>query len=306
MSKDITSNQIISIVGTTASGKTALALEIATANLHASRYQQVQLLSADSRQVYRGLEILTGADIPAGWTKQQSASLNRPCFHSPDGRLTLHGVSLIEPHQDWSVAHFVALYQQLRKQLNSDQQLIIVGGSGTYQKQLQGEFASLHVPPDPQLRSQLEQLSVSQLQQQLQTLSPARFRAMNNSDAHNPRRLVRAIEVERGGALAEPAPPPTTPVPTIRLAPPTDLAAKIEQRVRDRLPGALREIQALLTKYQLDPKQLPSWQSLSGTGIKPLLALLAGELDQTQCVAAWTKEELAYAKRQQLYLNKHI
>jgi tRNA A37 N6-isopentenylltransferase MiaA len=133
---------------------------------------------------------------------------------------------------------------------------------------------------------------------------------MNNSDAHNPRRLIRAIEI----AHAQQADPTllndrsdTVQVPLIYLQSDEALRERaIRERVAARFPLALQEIQALLSKYQLNLKELPNWQSLSSTGIKALVAYLRGEIDQSTCLENWAKQEIRYAKTQQLYTDKHV
>lgn len=310
MSQDIIQNQIISIVGATASGKTDRALTIARENIEHGVFKKVHLLSADSRQVYQGLEILTGADIPAAWKRTRDDRFPLDFFLSPDATMTLHGVSIIEANQEWSVAHFAKLYQHLRQQLDEQEQLIVVGGSGSYQKQLQGEFDSLGIPPNPSLRETLNPLSVDELQERLRTLNPTRLEQMNHSDVHNPRRLIRAIEI----AHAQQADPTllndrvdAAQVPIIYLQ--SDEAVReraIRERVAMRFPLAVREIQALLSKYQLDLKELPNWQSLSSTGVSELVAYLRAGIDQSTCLENWAKQEIRYAKTQQLYTDKHV
>jgi len=133
---------------------------------------------------------------------------------------------------------------------------------------------------------------------------------MNHSDVHNPRRLIRAIEI----AHARQADPAllndrvgAAQVPLIYLQ--SDEAVReraIRERVAVRFPLAVQEIQALLSKYQLDLKELPNWQSLSSTGVSELVAYLRAEIDQSTCLANWAKQEIQYAKTQDLYAKKHV
>ena len=96
---------LISIYGPTAVGKTNFALKLAyqvlgqkNERLGGINFKGVDIISADSRQIYRGLEVLTGADIPEGFEQKNQ-------YFEKD-KVRIHGVSIIELHEEWSVAHF--------------------------------------------------------------------------------------------------------------------------------------------------------------------------------------------------------
>ena len=299
-SKDIKSNQIISIVGATATGKTALALELAAALLEQKIFKQVHLLSADSRQVYVGLENLTGADVTPNFVASKSANFSHPFFQNQDQNIFLHGVSIIEPNQEWSAAHFRQLFQEIASQLSEKALLVVVGGTGFYQKQLATPAASLGVPQNQTLRQKLETLSAAQLQIQLQLIDPNKLTAMNNSDRHNPRRLVRAIELS-DIKQSTPAPTKTAnphhPIFYLQIDK-LEREAKIKARVEQRFAAAHQEVASLLQQ------KTTSSLAATSTGFHELTQLIRGETDRTTCQKLWQLAEIQYAKRQDTWWKK--
>jgi tRNA dimethylallyltransferase len=156
------------IVGSTSTGKTKLALQI-------SKAIPSMLISADSRQVYIGMDIGTGKDKPKDGTP--IALLDQ-----------------VRPNEDWSVAHFEQEAKRLAKKAWSEGKLpIFVGGTGLYLQELVEQYETVSVPQNTQLRALLEKQTTQDLQKMLYTADPDRLSSMNNSDKNNPRRLIRAI-----------------------------------------------------------------------------------------------------------------
>jgi tRNA dimethylallyltransferase len=163
--------KVLIICGPTATGKTTLAARLA-------KKFKGELISADSRQVYKGMDIVTGKDKPQG--------------------VIIHGLDLVKPDQEFSAAHFVKVASTLINQISKRKKLaIIVGGTGLYLDSLINPPQTLTIKPNWSLRKKLEQKSIHYLQQQLKKLNPSKWRQMNHSDRLNPRRLIRAIEVEK-------------------------------------------------------------------------------------------------------------
>lgn len=300
-------NRLISIVGSTASGKTALALELASIFSREKdqiSLEEVHLLSADSRQVYHGLENLSGADIPTGWSREESSNWPYPFFHHPQLPIFFHGLSIITPDQDWSVAHFSRLAQRLRRQLQKHDLLIVVGGTGFYHKQLWQPAATLHIAPNLKLRATLSSYRVSQLQQKLQQLDPEKLASMNQSDRHNPRRLIRALEV----VLAQESddlkinPQLTADVQQFYLhSNRLKRQAKIKARVADRFEAAAAEVTQLISRYQL-----PTTSPVNSTiGLQELRRYLQGHISKDQCLTQWQQREIQYATDQDTWWQKY-
>src|SRR3989344_1102266 len=174
--------QLLVILGPTATGKTDLAISLA-------KKFNGELVSCDSRQVYMGLDIGTGK-LPGGRWKME------------DGKWIVNGISIhlydvVDPKTQYSVAHFVKDAGRVIENIRKRGKLpIIVGGTGLYLKALLYGLSNLAVPADKSLRKKLEKLSREDLQIKLQKISPEKWKSLNYSDRQNPRRLVRAIELE--------------------------------------------------------------------------------------------------------------
>lgn len=264
------------LVGTTGTGKTKLS------SLLAQKNRSTVVISADSRQVYQGMDIVTGKDHPK--------------------ELKIHGIDLVQPDQNCSVSlWFDSVTPLLKRAQEAGRAVIVVGGTGFYVRALTHGIATLSVPPNPALRSSLEKLSLTHLRTKLQKLDPVKWASLNHSDQNNPRRLIRAIEVARAPS------PPTPPRPALSRAPLVGLyysdlelqTAVIRERVTSRLKqGAVAETQSLLQKYPHD------LQSFSALGYSQIRAYLHGELTEPQLIASWVSAELKYAKRQLTFFRK--
>lgn len=307
ISKHIEDNQILSIVGPTASGKSALALELAQVYIKLHPRATIHLLSADSRQVYQGLTTLTGADIPNDWSACQIPSLGYLSFKAPEQAIYLHAVAIIHPTAEWSAAHFRALFTNLQSSLQPTDRLIVVGGTGFYHGQLMHPTTSLHIPPNPQLRLELEQLSLQELQEQLKQSNPNRWQTMNHSDQQNPRRLIRALEIA-GSPSTQPQASfsnheqPGWPVIYLDL-PLSQVRAAITARVLVRLDEALQEVTKLLKQIPTE-NDLDRYPAYTSTGFQQLAAVIKGKIDQATAIADWTTTECQYAKRQITWWKK--
>lgn len=258
--------QVLIICGPTATGKTALAVKLA-------KKFPAQLISADSRQVYQGMDIVTGKDKPKG--------------------VTIHGLDLVRPDQEFSVAHFVKFAHPLINPPAGGPAgglPILVGGTGQYLDSLINPPQTLTIPPNLVLRKNLAKKSVKQLQQQLVKLNPARFQAMNHSDQLNPRRLIRAIEV--ASSLQGPTLKAKSEYDVLWLGLTTNkttLDKRISARVKARVKaGAIGEWQQLKAKYS---SHLPSMSSL---GYREL-----------PDISQWIKAEQQYSRRQLTWFKKN-
>ena len=303
MSAASSNKQIIAITGATATGKSKLALNLAEALIKQKRANRVFLLSVDSRQVYRGLETLTAATIPHGW--QLNNSKPYPYLSHQQLAISLHGVSIIPIWQDWSPAHLQKLYLHIKQQLQNNDFLILVGGTGFYHRQLNQPAATLFIKPNLTLRQQLNKKSVSFLQEQLQQLDPEKLAAMNQSDVKNPRRLIRAIEVAK--ALQKDHVGKTSseqeehwPLNIHLTLNKKEQAEQIKRRVAERYQDALHEVRACVKQYKLSA-ELPA---ASAIGFKELLDHIEQRTSLQASVLAWQKAEIQYSKRQATWWKK--
>jgi len=175
--------QLLVILGPTSTGKTDLALSLA-------KKFNGELISCDSRQVYKGLDLGTGK-LPGGKVSVQKEN----------GYWILDGVKIwmydvADPKKQYSVFKYITKAEKVLEQIKKSGKLpIIAGGTGLYIKGLLYGFSNLGIPMDKILRKNLDKLTLNELQKKLQNLSIKKWVSLNSSDQKNPRRLIRTIEL---------------------------------------------------------------------------------------------------------------
>lgn len=163
--------KILVIVGPTASGKSTLAVKLA------KRFDG-EVISADSRQVYRGMDIGTGKI-----TQKEMCGIPH------------HLLSVASPKNTYTASDYVRdAKRAMRSVLRRHKLPIICGGTGFYVSALVDGLTLPDAPPDPTLRKRLEGKSVDELFERLRRLDPV---TASRIDRRNPRRLIRAIEIAR-------------------------------------------------------------------------------------------------------------
>src|SRR3989338_3018508 len=163
--------KVIAIVGPTASGKSSLGIYLA-------QKLNGEIISADSRQVYKGLDIGTGKV-----TKKEMAEIPHHLF------------SIASPKKQFTVDDFVRLAEKSYSSVLQNTAIpIVVGGTGLYVDMLLGRLSYPNVPPNPALRKKLEQKTTEKLFKQLKKLDPRRAA---NIEPNHKRRLIRAIEIAK-------------------------------------------------------------------------------------------------------------
>jgi tRNA dimethylallyltransferase len=267
---------VIAIVGPTASGKSALAMRVA------DRIGG-EIVSADSRQVYRGMDIGT-----AKATAEERA------------RIRHHLIDVVDPGERYDVLRYQrdgrAALAEIRERGHV---ALVVGGTGLYVRALLDGLDLASLPHDPSVRARLEAEDPATLHERLRAVDPD---AASRVDPRNRRRLVRYLEVATiaGG-----------PVPRVRgagvaalrigLRPPREvLVAAIERRVREMVAsGVLDEARALVARG-IDPR-LPS---MSAHGYVHWAAHLRGEIDRDTAVGLTARDVRAYSRRQMTWFRR--
>ena len=272
---------IAAIVGPTGSGKTELALALA-ARL------PIEILVADSRQVFRGMDI---------GTAKPDASSRAAVPH--------HLIDLVAPDQPFSVAAWAREARRLVPEIGARGRLpLVVGGSGLYLAALLDGYA-FGPAPRPEHRAQLnEELAtagIAVLADRLRTLDPA---SAGRIDMRNPRRVARALERSAAaeGRVAPPAGKPWSgPVRLIGINRPTEvLNRRIDQRAHWLFAnGLVQEVRDLLAAGH-DPRQPP----LTGHGYGEAARYLAGEWPLEEAVAVTALRTRQYAKRQRTWFRR--
>ena len=180
------SKKIIAIVGTTASGKTGLGVKLA--------YKfKGEIISADSRQVYKGMDVGTGKDLAEYIIKQE----NKKTRKQEIIKIPYHLIDVVEPTEEFNLAKFQKLaYEAIEDIMGRGKLPIIVGGTGLYVQALVDNYKLPEdAKPDKELREKLEELSAQELYEKLLKENPKFAKKLNNSDRNNKRRLIRYLEV---------------------------------------------------------------------------------------------------------------
>ncbi len=295
-------NHLLIICGPTATGKTKLALYLA-------QHFNGEIVSADSRQVYRGMDIGTGKDLPVNFEFRISNfefNTKKISYYS-NGETRIWGLDIVDPDEEFSVAHFRAFADIVLADIYKRNKVpIVVGGTGLYIKSLLEQLDDILVLRNDELRSALENASVAVLQQKLKEVYPDRLEKMNNSDRHNPRRLIRAIEIGEYNKTHKANKTNTgiqnydkTLVIGLR-AQSEVLRKRIDKRVDQRIKqGMVDEINTLLKKGY--SKDLPS---MSATGYRLLISNKYQSAIPQEVIQKWKQEEYQYAKRQMVWFKK--
>jgi len=277
--------KIIVILGPTASGKSDLAIKLA-------KKINGEIISADSRQVYKGLDIGSGKI-----TEKEMMDIPH------------HLLDVASPKRTFTVAQYQKLAKKAIKKILAKNKIpIICGGTGFYINSLLYDYHLPQVPPQPNLRKQLEKKSAEKLFKQLKKLDPRRAK---NIDRHNQRRLIRALEI----ILTTRKPVPSLTILRGRSSgkdsgfnflkiglkkSPEELKKLIKKRLEKRLKqGLINEVKNLKDAGL-------SWQRLDNFGLeyRYVSRYLRGFMNKKEMIDLLLKESWQYAKRQMTWFKK--
>jgi len=285
--------KVLIIVGPTGVGKTNLAFEIA------KKYNG-ELISADSVQVYKCLDIICGKDLP------QNYKLNAGYYSSNSGP-SIHLLDVVDPTSHFNAHQFQELATNAIESILKRGKLpVVVGGTGLYIKALTDGLDD-NVKQDPQLRKELDGLSILELHK---LLPNGKLESLNNSEKNNRRRIIRVIEVNKinnrdfesiGQELSIKEIPEYTSLVIGLMCERDVLKKRIDERISERINiGALEEARKLLENYEnLAP------QVKDANGYKQLFAFLKKETDWDETVAQWKISEYRHAKNQMTWFLKY-
>lgn len=295
-------NKLLIICGPTATGKTDIGVYLA------KKYNG-EIISADSRQVYQGMDIITGKDLPKKSElriRNQELGINNKEFsvgYRLKDEIPIWLVDIVEPNYTFNVGEYNKLAEKVIDNIWLRNKLpVIVGGTGLYIKSLIYPLDQINIPPNEGLREKLNKLSKEQLVVYLKKTNISKWNQMNSSDKENPRRLIRAIEISlyEKDSVKEIHSVKKYDVLQIGLtASQETLNGRIDKRVDQRVKdGALEELRSLLQKYTQDNI------SFSATGYRQLLSVLKKEKNIEDAVKEWKRAEQKYAKRQMTWFSK--
>jgi tRNA dimethylallyltransferase len=269
----------VAIVGSTASGKSAVALEVART------LGDVELVSIDSMQVYRGMDIGTAKPTPA-----------------ERAEIPHHLLDLVEPTEEFTVAEFRDAFASALDEIGRrGHRALLVGGTGLYHRVVIDDF---ELPGQwPEIRSELERdADTHALFERLRALDPA---ATAKMEPTNRRRIVRALEVTLGSGRAFSSFGPgvddyrASPVAQIGLRWPREvIAERIVRRVEQMLAdGLVDEVRALAQVGF-------SRTAAQALGYKEILETIEGRMSEDEAVAMIVTRTRQFAVRQERWFRR--
>ena len=267
---------LIVVLGPTASGKTRLAVELA-------RHLAGEILSADSRQVYRGMDLGTGKDL------------------AEYGEVPRHLIDIAEPGEEFSVFEFQRLaFACIEELWAAGRMPLLCGGTGLYLDAVLRGYRLAEVPENPALRRELAKLDVETLRRRLEALRP---RQHNRTDLDDRLRLIRAIEIAAGEAEAKDALPPAPDIRPLIFGlrwERVKLRRRIEARLDERLERGMIEEVRRLHEGGLSFERLDFY----GLEYRFIARHLKGELDFSALREGLRVAIGQYAKRQETWFRR--
>lgn len=271
-------SKIIALVGPTASGKTRLGVTLA-------KQFNGEVVSADSRAIYQEMNI--GTAKPS--TEEQAG-------------IPHHLIDFVPLDKNYTVAHSKKDALAVINTILSRGKLpILVGGTGLYIKAVIDNLEWPKIPANPALRRKLEAKPPAELFATLQALDPETAAII---DEHNPRRLVRALEVRlltgKSFQAQQKVGPPLFETLQVGLNPPKEeLYKRIDERLAEQIERGLEnEVRGLVAKY--------GWDSILSSTIKyqEWRPYFENQATLAQTIAALKKADRDYAKRQLTWFKK--
>ncbi len=278
---------MLAVYGPTVTGKTNLAIKLA-------KKFDGQIISCDSRQIYKGMDIGTGKVSPNSKIEKNDE------FWMVDN-IKIYGFDLINPGKTYSAAQFASYCKKKSKIIISEKNLpIITGGSGFYLKAAIAGIKSMGIKPNKTLRSELEKLTKYELYQKLLLANPQRARSMNDSDRQNPRRLIRAIEISLSNRKLTNNQLPIANNLIIGLTAPNDfLFKKADAWLKERLQlGLIEEVKKLVrsTGYQ--------WLDSLGLEYRWISRYLKGDVSHDMAISRLKGDIHNLIRKQKTWLSQ--
>ncbi|NQV00571.1 MAG: tRNA (adenosine(37)-N6)-dimethylallyltransferase MiaA [Parcubacteria group bacterium] len=265
-------NKLIVILGPTASGKSDLAIKLA-------KKFRGEIISADSRQIYRGMDIGTAKITKKGMD-------NIPHYL----------IDIIKPNQEFTLADYKTKAVKIIKNIQKQDKLpFLVGGTGLYVQSIVDNLKIPKIKPNKKLRIKLEKLSNQKLFNKLEKLDPD---ALKIIDINNKRRMIRALEVclitKKPFSQQRKKEQPIFSILQIGLKiDKKDLEQKINKRTNQIIKnGLIKEVKNLIKKYGIKP------YSLSGIGYQEIIQYIKKEITLEQAKELINIHTRQYARRQ--------
>ena len=270
---------LIVVLGHTAAGKTSFAAELA-------RRTDGEIISADSRQVYRGMDIGTGKDYEDYMVDGQ--------------KIKAHLIDIVDPGYEYNVFEFqkdfILAWHDIRSR---NKQVILCGGTGLYLEAVLKKYSLINVPLNESLRNELSGKSTSEL-----TAILASFRNLHNTtDTINKKRMLRAIEIE---VYKKDNPLPVDDFPDFRYVifgikySRDERRERITRRLQERLKKGMIEEAEKLLKSGIPSETL----ILYGLEYKYLTLYITGKINYNEMFEGLNTAIHQFAKRQMTWFRK--
>ena len=280
-------NKIIVVLGTTASGKTKLGVDLA-------RKFNGEIISADSRQVYRGMDVGTGKDL------------------DEYKNIPYHLIDVVNPNTKFSLAKYQKLaFGAIDDILKRGKTPIIVGGTGLYLQAVVDNYNLSGARPDKELREKLERKSAGELFLELKKINSKFAERLNESERKNRRRLIRYIEImqDKGAEKKGVSHPIGCETPKAKYDflllgltwPRETLKERIYKRLMERL-----EKENMVGEVKELHKDGVSWKRLESFGLeyKYISLYLQGKLDYEEMVEKLNIAIRQFAKKQMTWFRR--
>jgi len=274
---------LIVLLGPTAVGKTELSLGLCEAF-------QGEVVSADSRQIYRGMDICTAK---ATWAEQQ--------------RVPHHLIDICDPDRSFSLAEYQQQAYATIDAIHARGHLpFLVGGTALYLRAVVEGLRIPEVPPDPAIRTQLEQFLAKEgrdaLFQWLQRIDPITATAI---DGKNPRRVLRALEIflitGQSKVALEGSTPPPYRILQIALDRPRE---QLYQRTDARIAAMVDAGLVAETKRLLASGYYPPLPAITSLGYREIIAFLEGDLSWEGALEKFKTETHRFVRHQYTWFRK--
>lgn len=303
------------ITGQTATGKTSYALNLA-------KQLNGELINCDSRQIYKHLDIITGKDLTdkTFHTVQQKNNFQIGYYElqTDDKPVKIWLYDIVQPTDYFSSFDYQnCALETIKDIIQRNKTPIIVGGTYFYLKHLLYSIKTENIKPQWELRTMLSNKTVDELQTILKNKSTEYFDRLNQSEKHNPQRLIRKIEMFEEGNEDQQTMTNTISLPEklkvigmsdtieinitgLRYETKERLHTIINSRVEQRVKaGAFQEVEQLLKKgYK------PNDPGLKTIGYQQIIQYLEKKCTKDEAIETWITKEKQYAKRQETFMKK--
>lgn len=272
------SGKLLCVLGPTAAGKTAFAAQLAS-------HLNGEIISADSRQVYRGMDIGTGKDYDD---------------YLVDGvKIPVHMIDILDAGSEYNVFLFTQDFARVLADIRGrEKQAILCGGSGMYIESVLKNYRLAPVPPNESLRKELETLEMKKLEEMLSLYGPLH----NRTDISSKKRLIRAIEIARHQSGAEPELSEKNELDSMVLGINLEREirrGRITSRLKKRLSeGMVEEVEGLLASG-VSPEKLDYY----GLEYRYISRFLLKQMSYETMVSKLNSAIHQFAKRQMTYFR---